>query len=96
MDYGIVWAIQSVVSFAGGRSVKELDGRLLPGQLLGVEADPRELRAVAEKISNRLPVWRSVRESLAERAAEIEARRPVGPDNPLQNPSVSFLYSPWG
>lgn len=74
MNFGIELALKSVRQFANG-SVRSLDGRLLPAQLLQVDAPPAELRAVAARITNRLPVWQSVRVELEFSADEIEARR---------------------
>ena len=95
LSFGTVLALKSVRTFSCDRRVGHLDGKLLPAQLLGVEAPPTELRAVAGRIVNRLPVWQAVREELEARADELEARAQRGAGVECR-PNVSVLYSPWG
>ena len=97
MDFGIKLALKSVRTFSHDRRVGGLDGRLLPAQLLGLDAPPAEIRAVAAKITNRLPIWQSVRGTFEELATELEARTAKAHESePLRGPGISFLYSPWG
>lgn len=72
MHHAIKSALQSVRVFSYNRRIHSLDGRYLPGQLLGVWAPPEELRATARKIISPRPLWVSVKESLIQRAAELE------------------------
>lgn len=95
MNRNIKSALQSVRIFAYDRRIHSLTGRFLPGELLTVDAPPDELRAVANKIVSRRPLWRSVREELLKRANELEARAKRDP-GPMCRPNVTFLYSPWG